>query len=852
VASTFGVLDRLESETYPEPVLRVAYPYPLSSSYLYDGNGNVEFVTERKRISATATVDEVTDPSFDALGRLESQERYDGKVVAYEYDAKGNRTRVTDPDGVETSYTHDAQDRLETATTPAGQATYRYWPDGFLKGTTLPNGIEEARCYDPAGRLTSIVTARGAIAETCASPGQMVSRFDYEHDANGNRLRQRERRTDPTSQLLGSTEETRYGYDPQDRLIGVAYPDDTAVLYRLDPVGNRTGERRALASRVAALTVAAFAALAPADTLADVTATFNRADWLVSQVDARDASRNATYGYDLAGNLTEKVKTTSHRDLRWSYRDTLTAVLQGTSASDLAEIGRYDYDADLQRVKRTTGAEQVEYVLDERHVLQEATGATGHPSYRRYHYAAGPLAVVDTAGNRFISTDALGSPTDLTAPAGTIASIRKYDAWGQYRNDTAPTSSDPKLGYTGHQYDPETGLVYARARYYDADLGRFLSRDSFEGELADAPSLHRFAYAAANPLRFADPTGNAYDDLLPEERKAIQEQQRARAAEVQASCGGGNDAACEAIRREEIEAAVLTGPAAVLTGAGALAVGAPTAAGGAAPSLWTRFLLWVGRRGGGAVVAAEAEGAAGAGLAVAACAQSGDPKACAAAAVEVVRARAGAGRGTTTAVESEDAPASVRVAAGNVGKGGAPGVARAGSLDLVPAAKPSIARAPAPSSRGVVAIAGEDARPVEARVSTVEAGAARGGVVRYGSHEIGPLAADVASAFRGGSYTARVLEQSLTLYRTYGGSAGPLGRYWTATAPNGPLQAQMDLALVPQWGNTAQSVATIRVPAGTTIYEGFAAPQSTGVGQLLGGGSQVYIPRVDPSWLVSK
>ncbi len=140
----------------------------------------------------------------------------------------------------------------------------------------------EARCYDPAGRLSAIVTAKEAIAESCADPSGMVSRFDYAHDANGNRIRQQERRTDPVSQLLGAAEETRYGYDPLDRLVGVAYPDSTAVLYRLDPVGNRTGERRAPTSKVLALTVAAFAALAPGDALADVVSTYNRVDWLVA------------------------------------------------------------------------------------------------------------------------------------------------------------------------------------------------------------------------------------------------------------------------------------------------------------------------------------------------------------------------------------------------------------------------------------------------------------------------------------------------------------------------------------------------------------------------------------------
>jgi RHS repeat-associated protein len=246
-------------------------------------------------------------------------------------------------------------------------------------------------------------------------------------------------------------------------------------------------------------------------------------DWLVSQSDAVDGTRSATYAYDKAGNLTDKVKGGAVRQLRWSYRDTLTSVLQGADATQLVEVGRYDYDPGLQRVKRTTAQEQVEYVLDDRHVLQEASAAAGHPAYRRYHYADGPLLVEDGAARRFISTDALGSPTDLTSAGATVASMRKYDAWGQYRNDTAPVASEPKLGFTGHQYDPETGLVYARARYYDPDLGRFISRDTWEGDLADAPSLHRYAYAYDNPLVYVDPDGNAAYEAAEEWERAQRE-----------------------------------------------------------------------------------------------------------------------------------------------------------------------------------------------------------------------------------------------------------------------------------------------------------------------------------------
>jgi RHS repeat-associated protein len=121
--------------------------------------------------------------------------------------------------------------------------------------------------------------------------------------------------------------------------------------------------------------------------------------------------------------------------------------------------------------------------------------------------------------------------------------------------------------------------------------------------------------------------------------------------------------------------------------------------------------------------------------------------------------------------------------------------------------------------------------------------------VRYGPTNPGPLDDAAAATFRSGSYTVTTVSKTTTLHRVYGGSAGKLGHYWTRTKPSGPLQSQLDSALAPQWGNTAQHVVNIRVPKGTTIFEGAAAPQSTGVGQILGGGNLVYIPRVDPKWI---
>ena len=107
----------------------------------------------------------------------------------------------------------------------------------------------------------------------------------------------------------------------------------------------------------------------------------------------------------------------------------------------------------------------------------------------------------------------------------------------------------------------------------------------------------------------------------------------------------------------------------------------------------------------------------------------------------------------------------------------------------------------------------------------------------------------VASTFRSGTYTANTLSEGTMLYRVYGGNAGKIGSYWTRTKPSGPLQSQLDSALAPQWGNSASKIVSMRVPKGTTIYEGSAASQSTGVGQILGGGGQVYIPNINPNWI---
>ncbi|MGG2484207.1 RHS repeat-associated core domain-containing protein, partial [Brevibacillus borstelensis] len=93
----------------------------------------------------------------------------------------------------------------------------------------------------------------------------------------------------------------------------------------------------------------------------------------------------------------------------------------------------------------------------------------------------------------------------------------EYDTWG---NLTAKTEgmSNP-FTYSGEILDGETGFYYLRARYYDPTVGRFISEDTYKGQVDNPLSLNRYTYTHNNPLRFVDPSGHKpapYADLSEE------------------------------------------------------------------------------------------------------------------------------------------------------------------------------------------------------------------------------------------------------------------------------------------------------------------------------------------------
>jgi RHS repeat-associated protein len=65
-------------------------------------------------------------------------------------------------------------------------------------------------------------------------------------------------------------------------------------------------------------------------------------------------------------------------------------------------------------------------------------------------------------------------------------------------------------GFTGHRLDSATGLIYMNSRYYDPQLGRFISPDTIIPERYDSAAFDRYAYARNNPVLYVDPSGHCW------------------------------------------------------------------------------------------------------------------------------------------------------------------------------------------------------------------------------------------------------------------------------------------------------------------------------------------------------
>ncbi|MEZ0524818.1 RHS repeat domain-containing protein, partial [Pseudomonas sp. Env-17] len=97
--------------------------------------------------------------------------------------------------------------------------------------------------------------------------------------------------------------------------------------------------------------------------------------------------------------------------------------------------------------------------------------------------------------------DHLGTPQELTSPEGEIVWSAHYRAYGQIARLDVGNIDNP-LRFQGQYFDAESGLHYNRHRYYNPDIGRYLTPDPVKL----AGGINGYQYVP-NPTGWVDPLG---------------------------------------------------------------------------------------------------------------------------------------------------------------------------------------------------------------------------------------------------------------------------------------------------------------------------------------------------------
>ena len=349
------------------------------------------------------------------------------------------------------TYSYDGLNRLSSVAETAGTTSYAYDAASHETGITNANGTTVTKPYDDAGNLTSVTNKN--------STGTVLSSFSYVYDTDNRRKTCTEVNGDIVTYDCDwgchLTSESRTGTNAYSR------------SYIVDGVGNRTSQT------VGAQTT---------------TFTLDSDDQLNSTSSTTGGFVNS-YSYNANGEQTGRTLSGTAYTVAFDYDGRQTSITQG------ANVKSYTYDGLDRRLSRTSGGTTTNFLYDGNQILLEKQGSTTNATY--------------TYGNALVRKDGetplfdgLGSERTVTSSTQAITGTLTIDGFGNQVASTG-SSTNPYMFAAASRYrnDGDAGLTHVGAREYDAQVGRFTTRDTY---LNQPPYL----YCDHDPVNNLDPSGH--------------------------------------------------------------------------------------------------------------------------------------------------------------------------------------------------------------------------------------------------------------------------------------------------------------------------------------------------------
>ncbi len=487
ITYTYDALNRLT---------RTQYPDGTSVAYAYDALGRQVAMTDWHG---------TTLYSYDALGRLLKTEGPESnEKISYAYDALGNRVSMTNQDGRLVNYTYDALNRLITVADEQGTTRYSFDALSNITKIVYPNGASNNYSYDVMNRPLLVVNkdAKNKKAEVFGyvyDPAGMVTKImqgggvfeEYRYDAL-NRLVQETKKQESKKQEVKIKYDHQYSYDAAGNRVEL-------IKHKGEKDGQQIKETYSYdaGNRLLGLTRE------------------KEKDGLPVLVET------VHYSYDNNGNRMSKEETKLDDDGReteityysYDHENRLTN-LEYTGDPDEEDIlsASFEYDGNGIRTKAVEGDKITRYYYDGLNVLFEKdAGGLTHKAYTRgLGFPGGIGGLISMTRyemeddeleekTSYYHYDALGSVRGLSDGQGKFKVQYDYDAFGNGKNNKKWNT----YRFSSKELEDHAGLYFFGARYYDPEIGRWLTPDP----LGFIDGLNGYAYVKNNPVNFVDPWG---------------------------------------------------------------------------------------------------------------------------------------------------------------------------------------------------------------------------------------------------------------------------------------------------------------------------------------------------------
>ncbi len=473
----YDMLDRLVQRDYFDSSKTAQDPPDDSDVLSYDDALRLT-AASKGRYSNTCTY------TYDDAGRMvaDSFSIYGQSFISnYTYDADNRNITIDYPDGSRVERTFTDRNQLENITydeNVLGQASpnsllqvmsFEY--DAGLRETTADygNGLKRRKLYTRRDDLLTGIVVNG-------KPGLSLS---YSYDENKNAMSEN---MGGVMAPYGSSVPESGGYDPEERINQWSRKNGDTASWSLSLVG----------------------------------------DWNSFHLNGTDQSRVHNDVHEVISMDVEPLTYDNKGNQNQDHRGralTLDFDNQLVSVDSSGQLVSFTYDAIGRRVGKLIETDTTVYVYSDDQVVAEySNNNSGSLSPDRKYvygrYLDEVLLMLSDTGNGeepfYYHYNRRNSVIGVTDDMGDVAERYHFTPYGRtailapdgLTKRSLSTIGNPYL-FTGRRMDGETGLYYFRARFYDPEQGRFLSRDPS----GYADGMGMYEYVAGNPLNYSDPTG---------------------------------------------------------------------------------------------------------------------------------------------------------------------------------------------------------------------------------------------------------------------------------------------------------------------------------------------------------